>query len=224
MTDQPTTRPGSAPAPTDVDSFLAEIAKAAPARHGRLVFALDATGSRQPSWDRACTLQAEMFKEAQGLDVQLVYYRGLGECRSSRWFSDPGELGRVMTKIMCEAGETQIGKILTHVVKETQLLPVSALVFVGDACEENGDSLVARVGGLGVPAFMFQEGDNETVATVFKAIALASHGAYGRFDAGSAKQLAELLKAVAAYATGGLAALEGRKDAGSIKLLGQLKS
>jgi hypothetical protein len=165
-----------------------------------------------------------MFKEAQGLDVQLVYYRGLGECRSSRWFSDPGELGRVMTKIMCEAGETQIGKILTHVVKETQLLPVSALVFVGDACEENGDSLVARAGGLGVPAFMFQEGDNETVATVFKAIALASHGAYGRFDAGSAKQLAELLKAVAAYATGGLAALEGRKDAGSIKLLGQLKS
>ena len=28
---------------------------------GRLLFALDATASRQPSWDRACQLQGQMW-------------------------------------------------------------------------------------------------------------------------------------------------------------------
>jgi hypothetical protein len=223
MTDQPTTRPDNVPTPSDVDGFLATIAKAKPTKHGRLIFALDATGSRQPSWDQACELQSEMFREVQGLEVQLVYYRGEGECQASRWTSDPSGLTRTMRRIMCEAGETQIDKVLQHVVRETKLLPVSALVFVGDACEENPDTLVARASGLGVPAFMFQEGQNEVVATVFKGIAHASHGAYCRFSPGAAKELGELLKVVASYATGGLAALEGRKDAAAVKLLEQLK-
>ena len=54
---------------------------------GRLIFALDATMSRQPTWDIACKLQGEMFETARalgGLDVQLVYFRGFGECRASR--------------------------------------------------------------------------------------------------------------------------------------------
>jgi hypothetical protein len=233
MTDQrPTARTDGAAALSEVDKFLADIGKpatAGPARRGRLVFALDATASRQPVWDTACELQADMFREvasAGGLDMQLVYYRGLGECRASRWISGPQQLAKTMSQIMCEAGHTQIEKILAHAQKETKLLKVSALIFVGDAMEESPDSLAheaGELGRLGVPAFMFQEGHNREVEHTFRNIALATHGAYCHFDNGSAKQLGQLLKAVAVFAVGGVAALEVSKDAGAIKLLSQLR-
>jgi hypothetical protein len=57
---------------TEVDAFLRKLAAtAAPAPdaggngRGRLIFALDATASREPTWDRASHLQAEMFKETE---------------------------------------------------------------------------------------------------------------------------------------------------------------
>ena len=142
MTDQqPATSTGTAPTTSDLDAFLAEIGKPkphTPQSRSRLIFALDATASRQPTWDTACNLQAEMFREVAtigGLNMQLVYYRGLNECRASRWISNPSQLAKTMSQIMCEAGHTQIAKVLTHAKKETTLLQVSALVFVGDAME-----------------------------------------------------------------------------------------
>ena len=212
--------------PTAADRFLAGKREL---RRARLIFALDATASRQPTWDMAVVLQRNMFRETENigqLDVQLVYYRGLagydGECRSSRWMP-PAGLTAAMQKIQCRAGETQIGKILTHVINEHRDLAVNALIFVGDAMEENADSLITRAAGMRVPAFMFQEGRDPNVERVFKAIAAASKGAYARFDSSAARQLADLLKAVLAFVTGGLAALAARKDEVSIKLLGQLK-
>jgi hypothetical protein len=213
----------------DVSAFLANIRQQRSVATGRLIFALDATASRQPTWDSACHLQAEMFREVGGigsLNIQLLYYRGLAECKASRWTSHPDELLRLMTRIVCHAGQTQIGKVLAHAKKETQLLKVAALVFVGDAMEENPDALVPEAGALGclgVPIFMFQEGRDRAVEKVFRQIASCSHGAYCRFDAGAAKQLAELLRAVALFAVGGVKALEGRDDVGSVRLLGQLK-
>ena len=226
---------GTTPAVSQVDDFLADLKRrrtvtsAAPPTCGRLVFGLDATASRQPTWDTACRLQAEMFREATavgGLELQLVYYRGISECRSSRWFSDSAQLAKTMSQIMCNAGTTQIRKILTHTQKETKLMRVSALVFVGDAMEERPDILAhdaAELGRLGVPAFMFQEGHDREVEQVFRKIARLTRGAYCRFDPGAARQLADLLRAVAVYAAGGLTALANRRDAGAIKLLGQLK-
>jgi hypothetical protein len=220
----------TAPTRSELDAFLADLKeRSSSSMRGRLIFALDATASRQPTWDTACTLQAEMFREAGatgGLDMQLVYFRGLSECRSSRWFSDPEQLGRVMTKIMCESGHTQIEKVLIHAKKETTLLKVSALVFVGDAMEENPDDLAhqaGELGRLGVPVFTFQEGRDREVEHVFREIARLTHGAYCRFDPGAAHQLAELLRAVAVFAAGGLAALADQHSAGAVKLLGQLK-
>ena len=230
-----TNRSESAPATaahSEVDAFLAEIkgltATGAGTR-GRLIFGLDATASRQPTWDLACQLQGEMFREvatAGSLDMQLVYYRGLDECRNSRWFPDPKQLGKAMSQIMCNAGHTQIERILKHTQKETKLLRVSALVFVGDAMEENPDTLAHeanKLGRLRVPAFMFQEGHDRKVEQVFRNIAELTHGAYCRFDPGAARQLAELLRAVAVFAVGGRAALAARKDPGTIKLLSQLR-
>jgi hypothetical protein len=200
-----------------------------PFARGRLIFGLDATASRQPFWDTACQLQAEMFREvaaAGGLELQLVYYRGLGECRASKWIANSEQLAKTMSQILCNAGQTQIEKVLTHAQKETKLLRVSALVFVGDAMEEDPDTLshdASELGRLGVPAFMFQEGDDREVERVFREIARLTHGAYCRFDRGAARQLAELLRAVAVYAAGGMTALTARQDASAIRLLGQLK-
>jgi hypothetical protein len=218
----------AAPARSEVDAFLADLKSgAAPSTRGRLIFALDATASRERTWDTACKLQAEMFREAGGgLDLQLVYYRGLDECKASAWISDPARLSKIMSAIMCRSGETQIGRVLDHAVKETKLLPVSALTFVGDAFEERTDAIIPaarELGRLGVRAFMFQEGDDRAVERVFREIADVTKGAYCRFDQGSARQLAELLRAVAVFAVGGMPALAARGDAGAIKLLGQLR-
>src|SRR5262245_18780178 len=227
MTNQPSLQNQST---TEIDAFLKDLVKnRAPPRYGRLLFALDATASRQPTWDTACMLQAEMFREVAtigGLDMQLVYYRGLGECRASRWISHPDQLAKTMSQIICEAGHTQIEKLLVHAKKETKLLQVSALVFVGDAMEENPDALAHDAGELGrlkVPVFMFQEGRNRHVEHVFRAIARLTHGASCRFDPGAARQLAELLRAVAVFATGGMPALAAQHNASAIKLLGQLE-
>jgi hypothetical protein len=217
---------------SEVDALLAEI-RGRPAEtssvRGRLIFALDATASRQPTWDTACQLQADMFREAAaigGLDVQLIYYRGLSECRSSRWVSQSKHLAGLMERIECRAGRTQIGKVLTHATRETQLLKVQALIFVGDAMEEELDILsdeAGELGRLGVPAFMFQEGKDRDVERAFRGIARLTRGAYCHFDPGAARQLAELLRAVAVYAAGGLKALAAQRSESTAKLLQQLR-
>jgi hypothetical protein len=219
---------------SEIDRFLAEKAQET-ARRGRLIFALDATASRQETWDIACQLQAEMFREVAllgSLDVQLVYYRGpeghpTGECRASRWYDSPVHLTRAMSSIVCRAGHTQIARVLAHARQEAMRSKINALVFVGDACEESRDVLVqpaADLGRLGVPVFMLQEGGDRQVERVFREIAQLTHGAYCRFNSGAARQLAELLRAVAAYAVGGTKALEARKDIGVTGLLEQLRS
>jgi hypothetical protein len=221
----------SATISADIDAFIAEMTKssAQASGSGRLIFALDATASRHETWDMACQLQGEMLHTVAsigGLNVQLVYYRDLFECRSSRWVSDTNQLTKLMTRIQCRAGHTQIGKVLSHAKRETAVLKVSALVFVGDAFEEEEDEILPiahELARAGIPVFMFQEGDNRSVERVFREIAKVTGGAYCRFDSGSAAQLGQLLKAVAVFAVGGRAALEASKDAGAIKLLGQLK-
>src|SRR5713101_3853725 len=228
--------PAAASARPEIDAFLAKVRALGPAteagRRGRLIFALDATMSRQPLWDTACQLQAEMFREAAaigGLDVQLVYYRGLGECRTSQWVSRAERLAALMEQIDCRGGHTQIGKIIAHAKRETQRNKVQALVFVGDAMEEKLDDLCHAAGALGllgVPAFMFQEGDDPIAEQAFREIARLTRGAYCRFDPGAAHQLAELLRAAAAYAAGGmraLADLSARRAAGATRLLEQMR-
>jgi hypothetical protein len=211
-----------------IDAFLREIrTPASVVTRGRLLFALDATASRQPTWDTACKLQGDMFREAQaigGLDVQLVYYRGRNECVASRWVSQPERLAALMERIDCRTGNTQIGKVIAHAKRETQNLKVQALVFVGDAMEEKLDDLCHAAGELGVPAFMFQEGDDPIAAQAFREITRLTHGAYCRFDPGAAHQLADLLRAVAAYAAGGVKALAAvQHNAGAARLLLQLR-
>ena len=199
----------------DIDAFLGQAGRVAvgTAHTPRLVFALDATMSRQPTWDMASEVQAGMFDAAAaigGLSVQLVYFRGLGECRASRWVADPRALRDLMAKIQCRSGNTQIGRVLSHVSEEAGRQPVKALVYVGDAMEEGMDSLCSTAGELGllgVKAFMFHEGGNPTTGSAFAEIARLTGGAALAFDGRAPASLAALLRAVAAYAAGGGSAL-----------------
>jgi hypothetical protein len=224
--------PETSSSAADIAAFVAKARAMTPgqAGSGRLIFALDATISRQPTWDMACRLQAEMFREAGaigGLMVRLVYYRGLSECRASPWLSDTAQIARLMSRIECEGGRTQIGRVLSDARREAIASGVRAIVFVGDAMEEDVDALCATAGELGllkVPCFMFQEGHDPAAETAFREIARLSGGAWCRFDTGSAAQLRDLLRAAAAYAAGGREALMrlARTTSGAAALLGQM--
>jgi hypothetical protein len=227
----PDARPSAA---EDIAACVAKARAMSPHREGakgRLVFALDATMSRQPTWDMACALQADMFREAASigsLDIRLVYYRGLNECRATGWISDSGQLAKLMSKIDCQGGNTQIGKVLSEARREAVASAVRAVVFVGDAMEEPVDELCAKAGELGllkVPVFMFQEGHDATAEQAFREIARLTGGAWCKFDPGAAAQLRELLRAVAAYAAGGREALQrlAKTGSGAARLIGQMK-
>ncbi|EFL90165.1 hypothetical protein [Ahrensia sp. R2A130] len=233
----PTTSTGS-----DISNFLKAASKLKGRGEGAggLIFALDATLSRGHTWDEAQKIQSEMFNSVEdtgGLDVQLVYFRGYGECRASKWVTRPAALRDLMTGIDCRGGQTQIGKVLSHAIKEAgkknpqnaNRSRVDAMVFVGDAMEENADELCHRAGQLkllGVPCFMFQEGHDGNTERTFREISRLSGGAYMRFGPGSAARLADLLQAVARFVSGGRAALEDARakgDKGAQALLEQLK-
>jgi hypothetical protein len=219
-----------------IDAFLETLGRTAvtaqAGKRGRLIFALDATMSRQPTWDLAISLQERMFATAAklgGLDVQLVYFRGLGECRASRFVADGAGLAGLMRQIACQGGHTQIGRVLEHVRANTREKAVGALVYVGDAMEENPDDLAAlagEIGLLGVKAFMFQEGADPAANATFREIARLTGGAYAAFDASAPARLADLLSAAAAYAVGGKTALEKQAREGGAAarlLLGQMR-
>jgi hypothetical protein len=128
-----------------------------------------------------------------------------------------------MVRLQCMAGETQIQRVIQHVGKEHASEPVNACVFIGDACEEPPFSLYDAAAGMGAPLFVFQEGDDAEVEQTFRELARLTGGAYGRFGAGAAKQLAELLRCVAAFASGGRKALANMKSESARRLLGQIK-
>jgi hypothetical protein len=220
----------------DVDAFLEQVRRAPPrtdGARGRLIFALDATASRQPTWDRAAHVQGQMFVEADrlgGLDVQLVYYRGFAECRASRWVAKPADLLQLMAGVTCAAGHTQIARVLRHAHKESREHRLHALVFVGDCCEEGVDELghlAGQLGLQGVKAFMFREGNDAEAERAFAEIARLTGGAHCRFDASAPDELRQLLGAVAAYAAGGRQALltaAGQSGSRAVRLIaGQVR-
>ena len=204
----------------EIDAFLAKAARvpAVSQAKGRLIFAIDATMSRQATWDRAANIQTEMFSVAEGiggLAVQLVYFRGFGEFQVSEWTTSPLALAKRMQSVTCMSGGTQLCRVLTHAVDEARRTKVGVLVYIGDCFEESADvaaSEAAKLALLGVRAFMFHEGRDASADAVFRDIARLTHGVYARFDPGAARQLRELLTAAAVYAAGGQLALKKHGD------------
>ena len=213
---------------TSVERFMQELAarpvSAGAATQGRLMFAMDATASRQPTWDSAAQIQGEMFSAADtlgGLSVQLAFFRGFGEFKISQWTDKPLEMARLVSSVSCLAGETQIIKVLKHALNETRKTKVNALVYVGDSMEEDVDTLghvAGELGLAGLPVFIFQEGNDPIATFAFNQLAKLSGGACVQFDRGSADMLRKLLGAIAVYAAGGRKALSdhARSEGGAV--------
>ncbi|WP_304640149.1 VWA domain-containing protein [Pseudomonas sp.] len=198
-----------------IELFIKQVRSLPPvtADPGRVIFALDATASRGPTWDQACDLQSELFRSAAdlgGLAIQLCYYRGYQEFKATRFVNQTDQLLQLMNGVSCLGGITQIGRLLRHALGETRSKPVKAIIFIGDCCEEDIDPLCHAAGELGMlrtPVFMFQEGEDAHARLVFEQVSRLSGGAYAPFDRSSPQLLRDLLGAVAVYATGGRRAL-----------------
>jgi hypothetical protein len=212
-----------------VSDFLSKV-KAS--HRGRIAFVIDATGSRERSWDQAAQIQAEMFAEAAnlgGLEMQVTYFGGLNKVASSPWTSDARELQHFMGRVRCDTGHTKYARAFAHVRDEHRQQPINAVIAIGDMLEEEPHTLYDAIAGLGVPLFAFQEGSNfeqpevHALREAFQEMARLTKGAYCAFDAGSIAQLRELLRAVAAFAVGGLTALSDLRTDSARKLLGQMK-
>ncbi len=190
---------------------------------GRLIFAVDATGSRKALWNIGCDLTGQMIRAAAPigqLDMQLVVYGG-DRCRASPWTSNREQLAQLISKVKCECGATQIERVLRHVLREHEKAPVQALTFTGDAMEEEIDVLSGLAGELGkahVPCFTFLEGNDPTALRAFRLIALRSGGAFYEFNVNTKQainRLSEQLGAVARLAVGdssGVMAIAGKKE------------
>ncbi len=220
----------------DIADFLNKVSSMPSIRpdtnRGRLIFAMDATASREPSWRQACHIQGQMFDVTQTLgvlDIQLCYYQGFNVFEVCHWCGDSDSLRQQMTAVRCLSGHTQIRKILQHTLHETKRNKVDAVVFVGDCMEEDEVllyRLAGQIGLLNVPIFVFHEGDEPRAAKTFRKIARLTGGAYCYFNIGSADLLRTLLQAVAVYAVGGRMALEdySKKKSDAVKqLANQLK-
>jgi hypothetical protein len=225
-----------------ISARIAALLEKTRATRGRLISAIDATQSRQPTWDVAASLQTTMFEEAArigGLEVQLVHFGG-NECFNTPWTADTGELAKRMRMIQCEAGNTQILRVLEHIREEHARNKVAAAIFIGDAAEEVPQQLYDAAAGLGVPIFLFQGGHGlaiyvdqhgeivrshavQTVEEIFRQLAQLTGGAYAQFDATAASKLGELLRAAAAFAVGGAKALADLRNETARKLLTQMR-
>jgi hypothetical protein len=193
-----------------IEDFLAKAEWGPAPVRKRLIFAIDATASRQPTWDLASQVQGQMFVEAGrygGLDVQLVYFRGFDEVTATKFFGSTMPLVQAMSGVACRAGHTQLAKVLKHVAREHEQAPVAAVILIGDFCEEKLDDVGHAVSLVKVPVYAFLEGDEPEGKAVFELIANATGGVVLAFNANSPNQLRELLGAVAAYVVGGLEAL-----------------
>ena len=197
---------------------------------GRLIFGLDATASRKAGMGYGGQRsRAQMFREAAAignLDLQLVFYRGEANAKPQAGSPIPPARPHHVDDRLPGRQDPDREDSEPTSQKETALLHVGRLVFIGDALEENPDTLVTRARELGrskTPAFLFQEGRDSEVEIRLSRHRSQHGGAYA-LSVRARRQLGELLKAVAVFTTGGLKALEGRKDAGSTLLLGNSRA
>ena len=122
-----------------------------------------------------------------------------------------------MAKIDVRGGATQIGKVLAHARDEARRAKVAALMLIGDAMEENRSrSSLASPANWRSPASRrscSRKATTRRARARSSEIARLTGGAYGAFDASAAARLAALLRAAAAYAAGGHAALVREAEA-----------
>lgn len=169
----------------------------------RLILGIDATASREATWDIATSLHSEVLSAAEkSLQIQLAFYRGVADFKTSNWTQTHQSLRKAMERVQCLSGRTQILRFLQHCYGEAINNSIKAIVFIGDCCEEEPQAIVdlaGKLGILGIPIFIFQEGHDPFATKVFREIAKVSRGAHSPFSTDSARTLGDLLEAVISY-------------------------
>ena len=182
----------------------------------RLLFAMDATASREACWNIAKEITGAMFEAVPGeLDVALAYHSG-GRLQEMTPFSSEARafLDKVQA-VRCSAGRTALNEILD---KAAQAPGIKAIIYIGDCFEEDSREAIELAQQLklkGVRCFIFHDTssqaqgyDIKAARTAFEQIAQITGGAILPFDESSPNLVKELLAAIALYAAQGIKALK----------------
>ncbi len=195
--------------PNKVDSTkIAAALKITP----KLLFSMDATASRQGSWDVAQQITSSMFDVIPGgLKIALAHHSGgeLGHVTAFR--DDPAFFKSEIAKVRCRAGETALCEILEEATKISRL---STLIYIGDCFEESlerAKALSEELKEKKVPCFMFIEGRDPMAQSAFNLIAEITGGAVFPFELEAVIHIKEKLDAIAAYAAGGIKMLTAKR-------------
>ena len=181
----------------------------------RIIFSLDATASRAPTWQQAQSLHEALFdaaSETSELLLQLCYFRGMATFHASPWVATATGLRQELAEVYCEGGTTQLQRLLEHcLTQHPGSTSLKAIIFVGDAVEESANVLndiAVRCRLAKRPLYIFQEGSDEAASRIFASMAALSGGVHFSLGDNSADRLRRLLQSVIRLATGGRKALE----------------
>ena len=201
-------------------------AAAAPRGRPRMVFAFDATASREAAWDAARQTTDAIFRALPGqLDVALAVHGGDRLHTFTAFLPDPAALRDKAASIRCEAGQTCLVDVLDRTRGSAD---VRVCLYIGDVFEEDEGAAYAAADALrlrGCRVIVLQDGDDPRSARVFGEIARRTQGALLPFDADAIGKIRELLEAVSVLAVGGVRLLETKKRTlpGATLLLGYLR-
>ena len=194
----------------------------------RLVFAVDATASREPAWAAARQVTDALVKALPGeLDVALAVHGGSRVHTFTAFTSDASTLRDRAAGVACHAGMTRLLPILATSLKQQS---VRVVIYIGDVFEESlpqGRQLADAMGGRGTKLIVLHDTADPGArrdAEVFWDLAKRTGGCVLPFDAGASGKLRDILSAVAVYAVGGEKLLRERRHAlpGAVALLEHL--
>jgi hypothetical protein len=204
----------------------------------RVLLAL-ANHGRSPGWERAKTLQRQMFETAagSGLEMKFAFYgrdddQGVRQCRiTTHWITDPDDMASLMDRAECNCGcYVHINSMLERAVTENADRPMRAVIIVGDAFHDSEDSLTEaalaanQLRRQGTRVFLIQQGDDSVTARKLQHLHRVSGAAYFKFDPNTQQQqFAEMLKTLSAYTAGGEAAVKAIGGQAANLLLEHLK-
>lgn len=194
----------------------------------RLIFAVDATASREPAWAAARQVTDALVKALPGeLDVALAVHGGSRVHTFTAFTSNAAALRDQAAGVSCAAGFTRLLPILAASLKQPA---VRVVVYIGDVFEENllrGRRLADSMGAQGTKLIVLHDTSDPGArreAETFWDLAKRTGGCVLPFDASAPGRLRDLLSAVAVYAVGGEKLLRERRRElpGAVALLEHL--
>ncbi len=188
----------------------------------RLLFRIDATASRRPSWDLARTITAVMFDSLPDqLDVALTWHASSMLQEITPFASDATRFAEAVRAMHTQAGATRLNAILQEAIGISP--HIRALVYAGDCYEEEVEIAYAQARKLkllGVKCFFFHDTLSDPnspyvrqAREVFEKIVAITGGMVLSFAPDTPEQMKDPLEAIATYAAGGLKLLEQRQKA-----------